>query len=615
MKSFGSRKRSRHLTIPATVTLAAPEAPVSSRSLLSAFSTDEDEDEDEGQNNLKHTFTPPSSPPSPSPLTPSSSSSTSSSSLLLPKTYNDTYSKQYDRKRIEKELREFYKFTHDPKIHSDLNVIYDSASFTATSSYNRSSNSNINSNINSKRKNNLYRPSLGTITNTTDMYSSQSRIISRNNKFRKKNTTNPDVTNPLTRHDEDLFYGSNDEFDRTFHQQIVLDDDDDYDMTDNQEFHDMDEYSLNRHRTNVNANAAATVAAVVKDIHHPTYDASSSSSSSSGVERYYDVDEFSLLQPPIQEVNPHQVSQTNEFENKNDVVLRQPQSQQQPLYHTNNDVKAYENYYTRPRFMDYDTSSNKINIPKTPLKTPNSNENSFNLTDDNDDNDIPELQPLMISTVSMDWVTSQLSLTRNPKNQQHAAEESQISYDDHTVTPSVLFFLNANKNELRNEGLSVTGIETECQSSASASPQSQSRHRTNIRSLLKHHRQGQGSVRSGGASGKRIGGGIGRRQSINQSSSTRLSGSYDTDADETDTTRGKSRSSSRFTTDSPKILELREKKRMIERSNETLVHSFPTIIELDKVEIVTVGSILPEDEIHDDDDDDSQYGSMGRVVI
>lgn len=50
---------------------------------------------------------------------------------------------------------------------------------------------------------------------------------------------------------------------------------------------------------------------------------------------------------------------------------------------------------------------------------------------------------------------------------------------------------------------------------------------------------------------------------------------------ESQTAIGYSRGSSRYTTDSPKILELRERKRLMERSHEKKYSKFPTLIELD----------------------------------
>lgn len=54
----------------------------------------------------------------------------------------------------------------------------------------------------------------------------------------------------------------------------------------------------------------------------------------------------------------------------------------------------------------------------------------------------------------------------------------------------------------------------------------------------------------------------------------------ETEVSESETVIGYSKGSSRFTTDSPKILELREKKRLMERSHEKKYSKFPALIEM-----------------------------------
>lgn len=112
---------------------------------------------------------------------------------------------------------------------------------------------------------------------------------------------------------------------------------------------------------------------------------------------------------------------------------------------------------------------------------------------------------------------------------------SQVSYDETTITPSISFFLTANKQELQNEGLSVAGS---------------------------HHHV----------------------PSISPNHHSSFFSSFNTfeDVDDTETAKGYSRGSSKFTTDSPRILELREKKRLIERSHERKFAKFPALIELDR---------------------------------
>ena len=115
-----------------------------------------------------------------------------------------------------------------------------------------------------------------------------------------------------------------------------------------------------------------------------------------------------------------------------------------------------------------------------------------------------------------------------------STSKSHISYDDTTMnTPSIAFFLNANKQELQNEGYSIADS---------------------------HHYPSAIST---------------YRKTFFDSFETN-------DTEESQTTRGYSRGSSKYTTSSPKILELRERKRLMERSHEKAFVHFPTVIEVDK---------------------------------
>lgn len=131
-----------------------------------------------------------------------------------------------------------------------------------------------------------------------------------------------------------------------------------------------------------------------------------------------------------------------------------------------------------------------------------------------------------------------------------ASCRSQLSYDDaHTTTPSINFFLNANKEDLNNEGLSLSGDISHQLPSSVHLPPSTSRRKT-IGYLS--YKSDIGSVAGGDG------------------------------MDESFTTKGYSRASSKYTTDSPRILELREKKRLMEYSVERRHRIFPALIEVQK---------------------------------
>lgn len=138
--------------------------------------------------------------------------------------------------------------------------------------------------------------------------------------------------------------------------------------------------------------------------------------------------------------------------------------------------------------------------------------------------------------------------------------KSQISYDDTpTITPSIAYFLSANKlpgdsMASANEGVSIADFEDggNCNDSqyyyttASISPSSH------------YHSRKLGHS---------------KRNSIDMNEME----------DESHTVKGYSRSSSKYTTDSPRILDLREKKRIIERNHERKYNQFPALIEFGKL--------------------------------
>lgn len=119
---------------------------------------------------------------------------------------------------------------------------------------------------------------------------------------------------------------------------------------------------------------------------------------------------------------------------------------------------------------------------------------------------------------------------------------SQISYDDDSTatTSSTEFFLNSNKQELQDEGLSIA--DDDCDN---------------------YFTQKGGRLQRG------------------FSLSSVYSGIDDEDENESQFVIVNSKGSSRFTTDSPRIFELREKKRLMERYHEKKYSRFPALIEVD----------------------------------
>mmetsp|Transcript_11086 Transcript_11086/g.13998 ORF Transcript_11086/g.13998 Transcript_11086/m.13998 type:complete len:399 (-) Transcript_11086:97-1293(-) len=156
----------------------------------------------------------------------------------------------------------------------------------------------------------------------------------------------------------------------------------------------------------------------------------------------------------------------------------------------------------------------------------------------------PEL--LTISMESMD------STSMAPSHKTASTSKSHISYDESTaITPSISFFLSANKEELQNEGLSIAGGDCNA-SSFSVSP----------RSARNNHNH--------------------NHNNNNNNSNNHIYSNSNLSGDESQTARGYSRGSSKFTTDSPRILELRERKRLMERFHERKYNKFPALIEVDK---------------------------------
>lgn len=160
--------------------------------------------------------------------------------------------------------------------------------------------------------------------------------------------------------------------------------------------------------------------------------------------------------------------------------------------------------------------------------------------------DTPEAPPDVLM-ISMD--SCSMSMTQSDDTMH--TSKSQLSYDDApTITPSIAFFLNANKKKSpRND------------SSQSSSPSPN--HPANRKFLYS-----SSSLMS-----------IDDEKYHN--TTTTNEENYDDD-DESQTAVGYSKASSKYTTDTPRILELREKKRLMERYHEVKYSKFPALIEIAK---------------------------------
>lgn len=139
-------------------------------------------------------------------------------------------------------------------------------------------------------------------------------------------------------------------------------------------------------------------------------------------------------------------------------------------------------------------------------------------------------------TLSMSESASNCEEATHSSKSNLSYAKSHLSYDEtQTITPSIAFFLQSNKeigNSSRTERLSPY-----------SKPQLHRPHHDIISNL----------------------------KSIDTS-----------EDDESHTVMGFSRGSSKFTTDSPRILELRERKRVMERRMERITSKYPALIEIDK---------------------------------
>lgn len=147
-------------------------------------------------------------------------------------------------------------------------------------------------------------------------------------------------------------------------------------------------------------------------------------------------------------------------------------------------------------------------------------------------NQFEELPGLIMLSMSSGDTNCEEATHSSKSNVSYA--KSHLSYDDtQTITPSIAFFLNTSKQALRSD----SGTQR-------LSPRQLHRSSPDIISNLK---------------------------SIDTS-----------EDDESHTVMGFSRGSSKYTTDSPRILELRERKRVMERRMEKIAAKYPALIEVDK---------------------------------
>ncbi len=151
------------------------------------------------------------------------------------------------------------------------------------------------------------------------------------------------------------------------------------------------------------------------------------------------------------------------------------------------------------------------------------------------------------------------SSNRSNKSQ---SNNTHISYDESTnfISSSIAFFLSANKEELHNDGLSIAAGTLNDNASHSISPT------MTTRGDRDRHRDRD------------------HKKDRRNSTSTNLlyASNVSFDDEESLTAMGYSRASSKFTTDSPRIIELRERKRFMERYHEKKYNKFPTLVEVDK---------------------------------
>lgn len=173
-------------------------------------------------------------------------------------------------------------------------------------------------------------------------------------------------------------------------------------------------------------------------------------------------------------------------------------------------------------------------------------------------------KPPELLTISMD-MDSIMGTPSEKTTASSSSKNSRLSYDEGSthITSSVAFFLNANKEDLQNEGLSIAGgttksrygNDTNTATSSNISPKATRSNNSNNLNCVSR-------------------------------SSSHMSVDMSEEESQSATAKdwGYSRGSSKFTTDSPRILELRERKRLMERSHERLYRprAFPALIEVDK---------------------------------
>jgi hypothetical protein len=133
-------------------------------------------------------------------------------------------------------------------------------------------------------------------------------------------------------------------------------------------------------------------------------------------------------------------------------------------------------------------------------------------------------------------------------------DRSQISYDEESekgITPSIAFFLGASWQDLRKEGFSIAGNESEFGGPI---------HNSSFQSNLHQCNNEEGNT--------------------NTVISNSNSKTYIWEEDDTKTSKGMSLASSKYTNVTPKVLELREKKRLLEHQFETKFNVLPSMIDV-----------------------------------
>lgn len=149
-----------------------------------------------------------------------------------------------------------------------------------------------------------------------------------------------------------------------------------------------------------------------------------------------------------------------------------------------------------------------------------------------------------------------------PFLQKDNSQISDLKEKETTTSPSIAFFLGANRQDIQKEKNSFTENETEYGKCTSPSPRSV--HTSTLKKLLRDCSQ---KVDNADCNANN------NTKSTNSNINTK-------EDDDTKTTRGMSLASSKYTNATPKVLELREKKRLMERRFEAKYSIFPSMIQV-----------------------------------